>query len=160
MLFLGYNETMSRSKRKIPLTESTQKAVAQNLAYSSFYNLRGLDSFRQGKVTLEFPLFIKVWHGFVRGFDEFLNSNTLKDGIIRYSEEVGSDGPFETLTEIKENTDCCIAEFVLRGLFLKGCMEHRPYSEEFMDELTQDVACRIYTLIHADIIRLRKFKEE
>ena len=147
------------ARKRIPLDDHLQRIIAQRLAYMYFYHLKVIEIARKKKEKLYMGLYVATWQSFVKGFDEFLNSNTLKDFVITHAEIDETDGPYESLCEKEEVGDKCIAEYVLGGLFIESCLAHKELGNDLVDAITQDVACRLYTLIKKDVVKIYKRKE-
>ena len=137
---------------KITIDENKAKRVAYYVAstfLSGCYSMSNLAHSKDKEMWM--GLYVDVWKEFSSKLDNAFNRKSNIEILLISSEHMDD---YVEPKEAAEKPGGCIAEYLLGGAFLKGCIAHRKLDDGTSQEIVNDVASRMYALLKEGVYQL------
>ena len=137
---------------KITIDENTAKRVAYYVASTFLLDCRSMRSLTHSKdKEMWMGLYVDVWKEFSSKLDNAFARKGNIEILLLASEHTEH---YVEPIEAAEKPGGCIAEYLLGGEFLQGCIAHRKLDDEASQEIVNDVASRMYALLKEGVYQL------
>ena len=137
---------------KITIDDNKAKRVAYYVASAFLLDCRSMRSLTDSEhKQMWMGLYVDVWKEFSSKLDNAFNRKSNIDILLIASEHMDD---YVEPKEAVEKPGGCIAEYLLGGAFLKGCIAHRKLDDEASQEIVNDAASRMYALLKEGVYQL------
>ncbi len=139
---------------KITIDENTAKRVAYYVAFTFLLDCRSMRNLTHSEdKKMWMGLYVDVWKEFSGKLDDAFNRKSNIEILLISSEHMDD---YVEPKEAAEKPGGCIAEYLLGGAFLQGCIAHRKLDVAASQEIANDVASRMYALLKEGVYQLIK----